>query len=200
MINTTVVISTYTSAMKLLTTEAINMETKTKYLVTSATGNTGYQVALQLLEKGENVRVMSRKYGKKIAQLESMGAEVTLGHLANEADMRSAVSGVQRVYYCHPIFAGLLHNTVMFARIAREEGIEAVVNIGQYLSELDSHPSRTTNEHKMAYDVLDNAGIGAIHVTPGWFADNIFETSLFNEFVEYLKPAPTVISKWQQQT
>jgi uncharacterized protein YbjT (DUF2867 family) len=31
-----------------------------KYLVTSATGNTGYQVALQLLANGRNVRVMSR--------------------------------------------------------------------------------------------------------------------------------------------
>jgi NAD(P)H dehydrogenase (quinone) len=155
------------------------MASKEKYLVTTATGKTGYQVARQLLENGRSVRVMSRSQSPVIKQLEQLGAEFTQGELGNEADMQKAVSGVQRVYYNHPFIPGLLNNTVLFARIAKAEKIEAVVNLGQYLSELKTHPSRSTNEHKQGYEVLNNANIGASHVTPGWFADNVLATSLF---------------------
>lgn len=150
-----------------------------KYLVTTATGNTGYHVARKLLENGRMVRVMSRNQGPIITELQNMGAEVSFGELGNEKDMMKAVSGIQRVYYCHPILPGLLRNTSMFTEIAKQEKVEAVVNLGQYLAELQNHPSRTTNEHKLSYHVLNNANIGACHVTPGWFADNVFATSLF---------------------
>jgi NAD(P)H dehydrogenase (quinone) len=79
-----------------------------KYLVTSATGNTGYQVASQLLANGRNVRVMSRSDKPAIQQLRKLGAEVTLGSIDNRHDMQQALSGVQRVYYFRPIIPGLL--------------------------------------------------------------------------------------------
>ncbi|VAW52295.1 hypothetical protein MNBD_GAMMA05-158 [hydrothermal vent metagenome] len=155
------------------------MTNNEKYLVTTATGNTGFQVAQQLLKNGKRVKVMSRSRGPIIKTLHDMGAEITLGQLDNEIDMKKAVSGVQRVYYCHPIIPGLLNNTTMFSEVAKQAKVEAVVNLGQYLAELQFHPSRSTNEHKNSYHVLNNANIGACHVTPGWFADNVFATSLF---------------------
>jgi len=150
-----------------------------KYLVTSATGKTGYQVALQLLANGRNVRVMSRTDNATIRQLKSRGAEVTRGSIDNRFDMQQALSGVQRVYYCYPVMPKLLASTQMFAELAQQEKIESVVNVGQYLAELDSHPSKQTNEHKQGYQVLNDAKIGASHVTPGWFADNALTTVLF---------------------
>ena len=155
------------------------MSHRKKYLVTTATGNTGNPVALQLLANGRNVRVMSRTNNASIQQLEKLGAEVTFGSIDNRHDMQRALSGVRRVYYCYPIIPGLLASTRMFAELAQQEKIEAIVNLGQYLAELDHHPSKQTNEHKQAYQVLDDANIGAIHVTPGWFADNALNTSLF---------------------
>jgi NAD(P)H dehydrogenase (quinone) len=155
------------------------MTTKPRILVTSATGNTGNQVALQLLANGQNVRVMSRTNSATIQQLQKRGAEVTLGSLDNRHDMQQALSGVQRVYYCYPIIPKLLASTEMFAELAQQEKIESVVNLGQYLAELDDHPSKQTNEHKQGYQVLNDANIGASHVTAGWFADNVFGTSLF---------------------
>ncbi len=119
-----------------------------KYLVTSATGKTGYQVALQLLANGRNVRVMSRTDNATIRQLKSRGAEVTRGSIDNRHDMQQALSGVQRVYYCYPFIPKLLASTQMFAELAQQEKIESVVNLGQYLAELDNHPSKQTNETK----------------------------------------------------
>lgn len=155
------------------------MTNKTKFLVTSATGNTGYHVATELLKKGYDVRVMSRTHSSIIEKLKKKGAEITLGSIDNEQELIRAITGVQRVYYCHPIIPGILHNTTLFAQIAKSLKVEAVVNLGQYLAELEQHPSRSTKEHKQSYFVLDNAGIGACHVTPGWFADNIFAPMLF---------------------
>ena len=155
------------------------MSNEAKFLVTSATGNTGYQVAIQLLEKGENVRVMSRSYGVIIKELESKGAEVVVGNISKRNDMEKALSGINRVYYCYPIVPKLLASTKMLIEIAKQENIETVVNLGQYLAELESHPSKQTNEHRLAYKELDDASIGAIHVTPGWFADNLMNTALF---------------------
>ena len=150
-----------------------------KILVTSATGNTGYQVAQQLLDQGQNIRVMSRTNNSTIQHLRQRGAEVTLGRIDSRQDMKKALSGVQRAYYCYPIIENLLASTRMFAELAQAEGIESVVNIGQYLAELDKHPSKQTNEHKQGYQVLDDANIGASHVAPGWYADNVFTTTLF---------------------
>lgn len=157
-----------------------------KYLVTTATGNTGYHVASQLLDKGSDVRVMSRTNNNIIRELKEQGAEVVLGSITSESELQQAISGVQRVYYCHPIIPNLLANTKMFARLAKQEKIEAVVNIGQYLAELKNHPSKQTNEHKQGYQILDDANIGASHVIPGWFADNAMNTALFISQLGYL--------------
>lgn len=155
------------------------MMSSDKYLVTSATGNTGFQVALLLLSQGKDVRVMSRSKGEKVQVLIQKGAEHTLGGIDDEQAMEKAMVGIDKVYYCYPIMPLLLQSSKMFAKIARKENIKAVVNVGQYLSALSSHPSKQTREHKLSYQVLDDANIGAMHVTPGWFADNALSTALF---------------------
>lgn len=155
------------------------MKKSDKYLVTSATGNTGYHVALQLLNKGHSVRVMSRAMGPKIEQLISLGADYSRGAIDDNKAVEKAIKGMTKIYYCYPIIPGLLTNTKHFVEVAQKEKIKTVVNVGQYLSELQSHPSKQTLEHKLSYKVFDDANIGAIHVTPGWFADNALATILF---------------------
>lgn len=149
-----------------------------KYLVTSASGKTGYHVARQLLDNGKNVRIMSRGKGKVIQELESLGAEAVIGDISKREDMKNALSQVNRVYYCYPLRPDLLSSTTMFAELAQQEKINGVVNVGQYLSNLDTHPSKQTSDHKLGYKILDDANIGACHVTPGFFADNIMSTAL----------------------
>jgi len=149
------------------------------YLITTSTGNTGFHIAQQLLTDGLPVRIMARSKSPRTDFLMGLGAQLTLGNLDSEEDLRNALSGIQRVYYCHPIIPNILKNTALFTEIAAKEKIESVINLGQYLAELDTHPSRSTCEHKRSYQVLNNANIGACHVIPGWFAENFFPTSLF---------------------
>ena len=122
------------------------MSDNINYLVTLATGSTGNQVARQLLEKGCKVKVMARSIGPAINELTSLGAEVTLGHMHIKEDLERALIGIDRVFYCHTVTSGLLHNTMLFASAAKAAGVTTVVNIGQYLAGLPSHPSRSTQE------------------------------------------------------
>jgi len=155
------------------------MSDNIKYLVTSATGNVGYQVARQLLEKGCDVRVMSRSEGKIIKELVGLGAEMFLGHMNKKEDLDRAVKGIDRVFYCHRVSNGLLNNTTLFATAAKAAGVTTVINIGQFLASLPEHRSRSTQEHKQSYPMLDNADIGTIHVVPGFFADNVLRSQLY---------------------
>ena len=47
---------------------------KKKYLITLATGNTGYQATLQLLKDGKDVRIFVRSRNSKALELEKLGA------------------------------------------------------------------------------------------------------------------------------
>ena len=74
------------------------MTTQTKLiLVTGATGQQGGAVARALVEKGQKIRVMTRN-PEKAAALAKAGAEVVKGDLTNQADVQSALRGVQGVF------------------------------------------------------------------------------------------------------
>ncbi len=73
-----------------------------RILVTSAAGNTGIPATLQLLEHGFPVRAFVRRYDDRAKRLEDAGAEIFVGDQYSIADMRKAISGVQRAYHCSP--------------------------------------------------------------------------------------------------
>jgi NAD(P)H dehydrogenase (quinone) len=152
---------------------------KEKSLVINANGNTGFPIAKFLLAKKYAVRVLVRTQTKNSDYLKEKGAEVHLGRFTETSVLRAALHGVQRAYYNHPIIPGVLKHSTLFAEIASENKLEAVVNMGQYLAELPYHPSVTTQGHKKAYDVLDSASIGAIHLCPGMFSANFLAAAAF---------------------
>lgn len=66
-------------------------------LIVGATGYLGNATARRLLAAGEAVRAMTRTPAKGQA-LQEMGAEVVVGDLCDEASLRRACSGVDRVF------------------------------------------------------------------------------------------------------
>jgi len=84
------------------------MATKTKpILVKGVTGQQGGAAAKALLQKGQKIRVMTRN-PEKAAALAKVGAEVVKGDLTNQADVQSALRGVQGVFAMYiPFEAGM---------------------------------------------------------------------------------------------
>ena len=105
---------------------------KPRILVTSAAGNTGIPATLQLLDYGFPVRAFVRSYDHRAKRLENAGAEIFVGDLYSVADMRKAMTGIQRAYHCSPTQTNTLHFGAVFAIAAEEAKLEHVVMLTQW--------------------------------------------------------------------
>ncbi len=148
------------------------MSPKPKILVTSASGKTGLQTALQLRAKDFPVRAFVRRKDRRSDALERVGAEIFLGNQYSLTDMRLAMQGVQRAYQCAPTAPNGLHFNAVFTAAAYEARLEHVVTLSQWLSSVD-HPSLFTREVYLS-DILigmrSEMSVSTVNV--GWFADN----------------------------
>ncbi len=141
-----------------------------RVLVTSAAGRTAAPAVLSLLEKGFPVRAFVRRDDARAEVLRNAGAEIFVGNLFDQRDLRSALVDVQRAYYCPPLSANLLHGAVLFALAAEEAKLEAVALMSQW-NPHPTHPSATTREHWMVNNVYRwMPSVGVIYINPGLFA------------------------------
>ena len=123
-------------------------------LVTGAAGQlgaVGRTVTGLLLERGLPVRAMVRREDDRAAALRAAGAEVVVGDLLEPADVYRVVSGCRRVYFGMSVSAGYLEATVTMAAVAREVGVDALVNMSQMtvsqMSIQNTTPSPQQRQH-----------------------------------------------------
>ena len=67
----------------------------------------------------------------RAAALSAVGAEVVVGDLLEPADVYRVVSGCGRVYFGMSVSAGYLEASAIMAAVAREVGVNALVNVSQ---------------------------------------------------------------------
>ena len=147
---------------------------KPRILVLPAAGKTGLPTALHLLEEGFPVTAFVRKEDQRSERLKSKGADIVAGSLTDITDMRKAMNGAQRAYFCAPTptEASNLRIASVFTTVAAEQKLESVVAMSQWLSN-PSHPSIHTRETWLAdrmLALLPNTDVTTINV--GFFADN----------------------------
>jgi len=149
------------------------MATKPRILVTSAAGKqTGSAVTHQLLKKGYPVNALVRRHDHRSEALAKAGATVFVGNLIEPGDLRQAMQGVQRAYYCAPWTPEQLHGAMNFAVTAVDSELEVVVALTQWLAQ-PHHPSVATRQSYMTDRVFDwMPGVDSVTINTGWFADN----------------------------
>ena len=141
-------------------------------LVTAAAGKSGAPVVRELLARGLRVRALVRRADARSEALHRLGAEVAVGSLADADDVRGALAGVQRAYYCPPVEPDALAAAVLFATAAEDARLEAVTVMTQWLAD-PSSPSPATRAHWLADRVFAwMPSVETMTVNPGWFADN----------------------------
>ncbi len=144
---------------------------KPKILVTGATGKTGSAVVSQLRERGWPVRAVVRSLDHRSERLERLGAEVVQADLFDYDAMRTAMRGTARAYFCPPFHPHMMQSAVVFALAAREERLESIVGLSQWLAN-PSHPSLLTRQHWLAdrlFELLPETALTIVN--PGFFAD-----------------------------
>jgi NAD(P)H dehydrogenase (quinone) len=145
-----------------------------KFLVTGATGKTGAAVTVQLLAKGCAVRALVHRIDQRSERLKNAGAEIFVGSLEDMGDLRTAMSGIQRAYFCPPLDYGTLRRATLFAVAAQEAKLEAVAVLSQWLAD-PLHPALHAREKWLTDQVLKwIPDVGVITINPGFFADNYF--------------------------
>ena len=145
---------------------------KPKILVTAAAGKTGFATGVQLLEKGYPVRAMVRAPNYWSEKLHALGAEIYLGNLDDIVDVRHALNGVQRAYYCAPFSRNMLAASMLFATVAQEYKLEMVTVMSQWLAD-PSNPSIQTRDIWLSEQLFAwMPDVPIVTVNPGWFADN----------------------------
>ncbi|MCG8325641.1 MAG: NmrA family NAD(P)-binding protein [Thiotrichales bacterium] len=148
--------------------------TKPKILITSAAGHTGAPAVFELLKLGFPVRAFVRRRDARSAALETAGAEIFAGDLFDYRDLRNALRGVQRAYYCPPFADNALHGAMLFAAAAEEARLEVVALMSAW-NPHPVHPSAFTREMWMMQNVSRwMPSVDIIHVNPGIFAFTYF--------------------------
>jgi NAD(P)H dehydrogenase (quinone) len=145
---------------------------KPRILVTGATGKTGAPTVSLLIKNGYPVRAFVHKQDHRSETLKKAGAEIFVGSLEDPIDVREAMRGVQRAYFCPPLELGALRRATIFADSAQEAKLEAVVVLSQWLVDR-THLSIHAREKYLADRIFEWASnLGVITINPGWFADN----------------------------
>ncbi len=151
-------------------------------LVTGAAGGqqgaTGRRVATHLLERGIPVRAFVRKVDDRADELHKEGAEIFVGDLLNPISVHEAMKDIRRAYFTFPVADGLMEAAAIFAAMARNYGLELVVNNSQFQdtpndSNLVSAPTRRNLQHRLTDRIFDWAEIGAVHIQAPPYYENV---------------------------
>lgn len=145
---------------------------KPRILVLTAAGKTGMPIALQILDEGFPVTAFVHRADQRSERLKAKGADIVVGSLTDINDMRTAVAGASRAYFCVPNEPGTLKTAALFTVLAAEQKVEVVVVMSQWLSN-PNHPSVQTREAWLAdrlFALLP--GTAVTFINPGFFADN----------------------------
>ena len=131
-----------------------------------------------LLDRGLPVRAMVRRDDDRAAALRTAGAEVVVGDLLEPADVYRVVNGCRRVYFGMSVSTGYLEATVIMAAVAREVGVDALVNMSQMtvsqMSIQNPTPSPQQRQHWLSEQTLAWSGLPVVTIRPTVFMEGFF--------------------------
>jgi uncharacterized protein YbjT (DUF2867 family) len=156
-------------------------------LVTAAAGDTGRPTVARLLEKGFKVRAFVRKDDARAQKLRQLGAEVRLGDLSSLRDVRMAMNGVSRAYFCSAIGTGIVENAAIFAQAAKEHNLELIVDMSHKQSRPEAR-SKVTQDHWLSEQIFDRSGVPSVHLRPTFFAEWLLYISGIIRYGRYIMP------------
>jgi NAD(P)H dehydrogenase (quinone) len=147
-------------------------------LVTTANGHVGLPAAKELLALGFKVRALVRNdKAAGAVELAELGAEIFIGDMNDIRDLRKALKGVTRAFFCSPTGRNSLFRTIAFIIAAEEAQLEHVVYLTQWLAS-EAHHSIHTKEHWLGDQVVKmHKNVNFTFVNPAFFAFVYFMTT-----------------------
>ncbi len=154
-----------------------------RILVTGATGKTGAAVVAQLREQGVSVRAVVRRRDQRSEQLERRGVETVVADLFDVEQLKDAMRGTARAYYCPPLHPHAIQSGAAFAIAARAAKLEAIVGLTQWLASPSSRSLHTRQLWQIEQLFAQLPGVAYVRIAPGYFADNYLRLIDFAAFL-----------------
>jgi uncharacterized protein YbjT (DUF2867 family) len=121
---------------------------------------------------------MVRRDDDRSAALRAAGAEIVVGDLLEPADVYRVVNGCRRVYFGMSVSAGYLEATVTMATVAREVGLDALVNMSQMtvsqMSIQNTTRSPQQRQHWLCEQALSWSCLPVVTIRPTVFLEGFF--------------------------
>src|SRR5258705_4702199 len=159
----------------------MNTRNEGSILVTGAAGRlgaVGRTVPGLLLDRGLPFRAMVRREDDRSAALRAAGAEVVVGDLLEPADVYRVVNGCRRIYFGMSVSAGYVEATVTMAAVARELGVDLLVNMSQMtvsqMSIQNTTKSPQQRQHWLCEQALSWSGLPVVTIRPTVFLEGFF--------------------------
>jgi hypothetical protein len=110
--------------------------------------------------------------------LRAAGAEVVVGDLLEPADVYRVVRGCRRIYFGMSVSAGYLEASVTMAAVARDVGVNALVNMSQMtvsqMSIQNTTPSPQQRQHWLSEQALAWSSLPVVTIRPTVFLEGFF--------------------------
>lgn len=132
-------------------------------LITTPNGKVGQEIVQQLQQRGEPVRIAAHTVEK--ARAAFPGAEVVHFDFGDEASVRAALRGVDRLYLASPgdMDAAPVNRVV---DLAKEAGVKHIVRLSAMGVEYGDSPLRQVELH------IESSGLAWTFLRPSWFMQN----------------------------
>ena len=122
---------------------------------------------------------MVRREDERAASLRVAGAQVVVGDLLEPGDVYRAVSGCGRVYFGMSVSAGYLEAALTMAAVAREAGVNALVNMSRMtVSEMsiqNTTPSHQQRQHWLSEQALAWSCLPVVTIRPTMFLKSFLQ-------------------------
>jgi uncharacterized protein YbjT (DUF2867 family) len=148
------------------------------YVLLGSNGNITSKVATLLLAQGAAVRVVGRN-AKSLGALETAGADIAAGDIADAGFLATAFAGATAVYTMIPTEHSALDLTAAQDRLGTTiehaitaAGVKRVVNLSSVGAHLSSGTGPIVGLYRQEQRLNALAGVDVVHVRPGHFFEN----------------------------
>lgn len=171
-------------------------KTKMKFIITGSLGNISKPLAIELLEKGHQVTVISSQKEKQ-KDIENMGATAAIGSVGDVEFLKSTFSGADAVYCMIPPKFDEIDQVEYYSRIAnayakaiQQSGVKRVVTLSSYGAHIEKGTGFITGSHHVEKILNELTDVDVTHLRPGYFYYNLFS------FVSMIKQAGFMASNF----
>ncbi len=151
-----------------------------KIIVTGSLGHIGKPLAMELVQQGHTITVISSKEDKR-QSIEATGATAAIGSLEDPVFLTETFNGADAVFAMVPpkynepdAIAYYRRIGKAYAQAAKAAGVKHIVHLSSYGADLDAGTGIILGSHNVEEILNELPDVAATHLRPGYFYYNLY--------------------------